>query len=130
MQDTDYLLDEQLTFLGVKFHGTDKVYYYKTLRHDYILGDKILVKARGKLAIVDLVEIVSLEDVDHTIDYLWAIQKIDTTEYDRSIEVERKLQKLIKRKELMALKQELLEATGVGTEDVKLILDGVKDEVR
>lgn len=110
--------------IGVQFESQGKVYTYKTTE-DFEVGDKAVVKARGMLQIVDVVEVhkVAQIDVDSNIQYQWIVQKVDMTNYEtlnsREQEFNDHLLEVQQKSVVQNAKTMLAESLGVGLDEIQ-----------
>jgi hypothetical protein len=105
-----------LTFLKVTFPGSNKQYTYKTIE-DIKEGDSAVVDAPSGLTVVNVVEAIPAVEYDMNFGFpvKWVVQKIDCTNYERCVQMERQvrkqlsvLQQVKQRKEfILGLEQEL-----------------------
>jgi Pyruvate/2-oxoacid:ferredoxin oxidoreductase gamma subunit len=128
------LADERVKFIGVRFANyAGTVYTYKTIDQTIKEGDLVVVpssdyakKGRadettsrfGSIAVVDSDDVaVNMQSSD--IEYKWIIQKIDVTNYEKIIEVEKEIVEKIRGMELKTNRAKLAAMFGIDTDTVK-----------
>lgn len=99
MSTTNLILAENPNFklVEVSFSDTNtQNYTYKTL-FDVAAGDLVVVYARNKFKVVEVVKIKDPYEMDlsATFEYKWITSVVDTVEYERHLELEREINKHI-----------------------------------
>lgn len=85
-------------FVQVKFDGTERFYGYYSYDESIAVGDKVLVDANGKLTIVIVMDVKSIDDLNGNermickqYDLKHILCKLDFTAYEAGMEYERKV---------------------------------------
>lgn len=125
MNELDLLLaqNKNFTFIGVRFAGSTKVYHYKTVEK-FEEGDLAVVDVNGELKIVEVTSIDCMLDLSDHINYKWAVQRVDLTEYNRCREVEKSLKRQLNSARIAKLRKGVeadLEAE-LGADEVKKLV--------
>ena len=127
------LADERAKFIGVKFgnySGTE--YVYKTIDTSIKVGDLVVVpssdyvkkgRADETTSRFGSIAVVSNDDVavnmQSDMEYKWIIQKIDASNYEKIIEVEKEIVEKIRGMELKTNRAKLAAMFGIDQETVK-----------
>ena len=127
------LADERVKFIGVRFanySGTE--YTYKTIDGSIKIGDMVVVpssdyvkkgRADETTSRFGSIALVTSEDVpvnmQSDIEYKWIIQKIDVTNYEKIVEVEKEIVEKIRGMELKTNRQKLAAMFGLDSDSVK-----------
>ena len=128
------LLIEDLKTVKVAFQQefdieNQKHYTYKTIE-DFEIGDFAVVKVKGILKIVKIASIDEVCDLNHSsnIEYKWIIKKIDLSEYERLIDIEKQFKDKLKKIEQKKLrnKAKIFLSESLGVEDQSYINDEIK----
>lgn len=97
MQEINLILaqDERFNFVGVRFKPAfrdqahnPKVYHYKTIEQ-FEVGDLAIVESpTDGFVIVEVVETDCLSQITDKYRYKWIVQKIDSSNYEKHLEME------------------------------------------
>ena len=83
------VLQKDYTTIEVVFRGSAQRYVYKAkLKEDIKKGDQVIVDSpKTGLTIVEVVNVhaVPKVDLDTSFTYKWVVQKVDRTEYDKTL---------------------------------------------
>jgi hypothetical protein len=122
MQSMQAANNENLRFVCANFSSGPKLYTYKTLDTTIEEGDKVIVHTPSdKFEVVTVRGVVEADEVDlAAFRYAWVVQKIDTTQYDKLIEQEDTLLKMLRSKQRNAAAKHAADA----------LLDGSSAEER
>lgn len=130
MNEVDLLMaqNKKFNYIGVTFFdqgitsGSSKTYHYKTLEQ-FLLGDKAVVYARGNLQIVEVTSVDCILEINDSINYQWAVCKIDFTEHNRCKTVEETLKTQLNSLRIKKLRTKLSEdlADELGVDGVKAL---------
>lgn len=125
MNEIDLLLaqNENFNFVGVNFKGSTKVYHYKTIEQ-FEVGDSAIVSTTEGFKVVKVVETECMLNLSNHINYVWIVQKVDTTEYDRCRKVEKQLQSELNSLRIAKLRKGLTDdlANEIGEDGVKKLV--------
>jgi len=93
MKELDLLLaqNKDFNFVGVQFNGNNRVYYYKTTEK-FEVNDYAIVSTSEGFKVVKVVEVNCMLSISDHINYVWIVQKVDTSKYDHCRKVEAELQ--------------------------------------
>lgn len=130
MNNADLLFfqEEKFSFIKVAFSEDGPPYTYKTVdMHE--VGDKVVVDARGKLKVVEVVEVDTSFPSNQSVKYKWVVSKVDTTTHDNCVKVEEDIQDKLNNAAAERLKKDLLTQVTdlVGVDGVKALEVAVKE---
>lgn len=120
-------IKEDITTCGVKFldnggFTSGKEYTYLT-NVELTVGDKVVVKANGRIAICEVTRYDGdAPIIDDKYEYGFIIQRVDTTQYEKNQTDFTALKSEIRRRMMKAKRQQMREQILLGNEELKSLI--------
>jgi len=95
----------------VTFPGSPKPYHYKTLEANINACDLVVVEAPGGFKIVEVLEVLNPLETEFSSRYQlkWLVCKVDTTNYDKCVEMEKEATKALNQLKYAKRSEEVVE---------------------
>ena len=127
------LLTDDYYTIGVQFAGTNAYYTYKVDNSVKVeTGDFVIVKARGKFSVAEVVRVDkgSKVDFDASYTYAYIVQKVDSARYDELCERSERIKAIVVELHRRNIKSALIKefAGQLSIDDIKRLEDecGIK----
>lgn len=126
------LLRKDCTTVAVTFNESygqnSKHYVYKVLRADNVqVGDTLVVKVGGEFKLVTVREVHARPKLDAaaTFNYKWAVQRVDTTQFDRLRAQEQAFEEMLldaeQERMVAELRNTIVERFGLDSNAIKML---------
>ncbi len=113
--------NENFKFVACTFPGSTKQYHYKTML-DVQDGDNVIIPANGTFKVVQVVEVIDYMDFDEgEFSYLWVVQIVDSSAYEKALELEAEVVKLLRHDQRKTLRKAAIEAINGSGATIKQI---------
>ena len=113
MSDLVLSENENFKFVTIVFapYTGNKAYHYKTLDSSIQVDDFVVVNVNGEFKVVKVLEVNDPLEVDmqEGIKYKWVVQRVDTTEHEKCVELDNALQEKLNKAARRKRQQELRE---------------------
>lgn len=110
--------NEAFKFVAVHFPGSTKTYHYKTML-DLAVDDEVIVMTHGdNMKVVLVVDVIDYCDFDEeSFKYGWIVSKVDTTEYNKMLDMEAEVLKILKSEQRKHIRKQAIEAINCSLDD-------------